>query len=67
MRSEIAAELYVDEVIDGQGWPIAIAPAPGDRYLDKVSRVTALTETEIPHVWDDRILENQHRRFLNGS
>ncbi len=33
-------------------------------YLDKVGSVSALVEGEEYHVWDDLILDEQHRRFL---
>ncbi len=58
LGSELAAELYVDEVLDGRG---------RFQYLDSVSSVSGLVEVEEDHVWDDRLLDQQHRRFLNGS
>ncbi len=57
-ESEEASELYVDEVLDGSG---------RFRYLDSVGSVSALAEAEDSRVWDDRLLQEQHRRFLNGS
>jgi len=36
------------------------------RYVDKVSSVSALVEVEDHHVFDDELLDQQHRRFLNG-
>jgi len=56
--SEVASELYVDEVLDGQG---------RFSYLDSVGSVSALAEAEDSRVWDDHLLIQQHRRFLNGS
>jgi len=35
-------------------------------YLDRVGSVSALVEVEGAH-WDDELLEEQHRRFLNAS
>ena len=45
----------------------ALDIADGSRYLDKVGSVSALVEGEGDHVFDDQLLENQYRRFLNGS
>ncbi len=56
--SEEASELYVDEVLDGSG---------RFRYLDSVSSVSALAEAEDSRVWDEQLIEEQYRRFLNGS
>ena len=56
MRSEKAAEDYVDEVVDGSGCR---------QYLDKVGSVSALIEPPEP-IWDDQLLENQYRRFFNA-
>ena len=36
-------------------------------YLDRVGSVSALAEAEGFHVWDDGLIEEQHRRFHNGS
>ncbi len=36
-------------------------------YLDKVGSVSALVEVEGDHVFDDQLLEDQYRRFHNGS
>jgi len=36
-------------------------------YLDRVGSVSALVEVEEDHVWDDRLLDEQDRRFHNGS
>ena len=58
IQSERASELYVDEVLDGQGRRL---------YLDKDGSVSAMVEVEEFHVFDDRIIDEQHRRFLNGS
>ncbi len=70
LRSETAAEMYVDEVLDGQGRPIAGTPLTPHEMcvtLDGSGSVSALVEVEGSHVWDDHIIEDQHRRFLNGS
>ena len=56
--SEVAAERYCDELVDGRGRPL---------YLDKVGSVSGLDADEDSHVWDDRLLDQQYRRFLNGS
>jgi len=57
MQGELAAEWYADEVLDGSGRLL---------YLDKVHSVSGPVEVEGSHVWDDQLLENQYRRFLNG-
>ena len=36
-------------------------------YLDKVGSVSALTETEITMIFDDGVLDEQHRRFLSAG
>ncbi len=56
--SEAASELYVDEVLDGSG---------RFGYLDSVGSMRGLAEAEDTRVWDAALLEDQHRRFLNGS
>ncbi len=56
--SEEASALYVDEVLDGDG---------RFQYLDSIGSVSGLVEVEGSRVWDDQLLEEQHRRFLNGS
>ena len=55
--SEEASALYVDEVLDGRGRFC---------YLDTVGSVSALAEAEASRVWDDQLLQDQHRRFLDG-
>ncbi len=35
-------------------------------YLDRVGSVSALAEAEAFFVFDDQLIENQYRRFLNG-
>ena len=35
-------------------------------YVDRVGSVSALVEVEENHVFDDQLLDNQYRRFLNG-
>ena len=37
------------------------------RYLDRVGSVSALVEVEESHVFDDELIEEQYRRFRNGS
>jgi len=56
MRTEQAAVDYVDERVDGSGRQL---------YLDSQGSVSASVEGEEFHVWDERILDEQHRRFLN--
>ena len=36
-------------------------------HLDKVGSVSALAEAEALHVFDDDVIDQQYRRFLNGS
>ena len=36
------------------------------RYLDKVGSVSGLRRDGDLHVFDDDLIEEQHRRFLNG-
>ena len=36
-------------------------------YLDKVGSVSALVEVEENFVWDDQLIDEQHRRAFNGS
>ena len=56
--SEEASELYVDEVLDGSG---------RFSYLDRTVSMRGLVEVEESRVWDAQLLQEQHRRFLNGS
>ncbi len=35
-------------------------------YLDKVGSVSALVEVEDAYVWDETLIEEQHRRFLHA-
>ena len=44
-----------------------LAPRGLPEYVDRVGSVSALVEVEEFHVFDERLLEEQHRRFLNGS
>ena len=55
-----AAQRRVDAAgLDAMGLP---------RYLDKVGSVSALAEADGQITfWDDQLIEEQHRRFLNGS
>ncbi len=55
--SEVAAQLYVNEELDGDGnW----------LHLDKVGSVSGARRDEPYHVWDDQLLDEQYRRFLNS-
>ena len=56
LASELAAELYVDEVIDGSGRLL---------YVDKDVSMSALPDPD--PIWVDRVIEEQYRRFINGS
>ena len=53
---ELAATMYADDRVDGEGRLL---------YLDKVDSVSGARRDEPHHVWDDRLLDEQHRRFLN--
>ncbi len=44
-----------------------LAPRGLLEYVDKVGSVSALAEAEDSHVFDDEVLDQQYRRFLNGS
>ena len=57
LESERASELYVDEVLDGSG---------RIQYLDSSVSVSGLRRDESAHVWDDEVIEDQHRRFHHG-
>jgi len=58
MDSELASEMYVDEVLTGDGQFVR---------LDNVSRVTAMDDGRVA-IWPDaRYTDQQYRRFLNGS
>ena len=56
-ESEVAAELYCDEGLDGKAF---------SEYVDRVGSVSA-SEAEAETVFDDQLLENQYRRFHNGG
>ena len=43
-----------------------LAGVVATRYLDKVGSVSALVEVEVSHVFDDQLLDEQHRRFLSA-
>jgi len=45
----------------------ALAEAEQRRYLDSVGSVSAMPETEITMIFDEEILDEQHRRFLEPS
>ena len=36
-------------------------------YVDRVVSVSALVEVEGAALFDDQLIDQQHRRFLNGS
>ena len=56
---EESAEDYVDELVDGSGFPT---------YVDSIGSVSALElERSLFDCVSDVLLENQYRRFLNGS
>ena len=57
MQTELASELYVDEVLDGAG---------RIQYLDRSVSVSASTGPAL-HWLAGADLDSQHRRFLNGS
>ncbi len=56
LDSELASELYVDEVLDGSG---------RIQYLDSMVSMSALPDPG--PIWVDRVIEEQYRRFINGS
>ena len=41
-----------------------LVPRGECEYVDRVLSVSALTETEINMIFDDGVLDEQHRRFL---
>ncbi len=43
-----------------------LAPRGEREYLDKVASVSALDEDEARFPFDDELIDNQYRRFLNG-
>ncbi len=45
---------------------LELAATDLSRYVDRVGSVSALVEGEGFHVFDDRLLDNQYRRFLDG-
>ncbi len=57
-ESEVAAELYCDEGIDGKTF---------QRYIDRSVSVSALPETETSMIFDDGVIDEQYRRFLPCS
>ena len=57
LGSELASELYVDEVLDGAG---------RIQYLDSVRSMSGLPGPLI-HWPADSVIEEQHRRFHSGS
>ncbi len=67
IQTELAAELYADELVDGSGRPIRgrLTDLRDVVRLDKVRSVSGLVEVEESRVWDDQLLEEQYRRFLS--
>ncbi len=59
-ESEVAAEMYCDEDLDGKEF---------GRYLDRSVSVSGLVEVEDDFaIWPtDLFTDEQYRRFLNGS
>ena len=58
VASEEAAVAYVDERVDGAGNIVQV---------DRVGSVSGLQGEARPVIWPDAsLLEEQHRRFLNG-
>jgi len=54
--TELAAEMYVDELVDRNGrW----------LYIDREGSVRGLRRDEPHHVWDGPVIEEQYRRFLD--
>ncbi len=51
LGSELAAEMYVDEILDGQG---------NIQYLDKVGSVSGLIEIENDFAYDPTHIELNH-------
>jgi len=58
LRSESAAEHYVDEIVDGSGRL---------QYLDKPLSMSALTETETDYDYDPTHIELNRRLIPHGS
>ena len=48
-----------------RGDTLELAGAVATRYLDKVGSVSGSDLVELH--WDDALIENQYRRFLDGS
>ncbi len=46
---------------------LELAGRVASRYLDKVGSVSGLRRDEALNVFDDGLIDEQHRRFLNGS
>ncbi len=58
MGTEYASELYIDEVLDGQGRL---------QYLDKVGSVSGLVEVEEDYDYDPEHVQLNRRVIHNGS
>ena len=46
---------------------MGLDPDAGQFYLDKVGSVSGLRRDERPSVFDDDLIDQQYRRFHNGS
>ena len=57
LGTERAAEDYCDERVDGNG---------RKQYLDKVVSVSGLGRDGPPMIFDEGVLDEQHRRFLSA-
>ena len=57
----------LQEAAQREGDPLRVALAGRERYLDKVGSVSALVEGEGAFWPSDEEIDNQYRRFLNGS
>jgi len=58
LGTERAAVDYCNEVVDGEGRLL---------YLDKVGSVSAVRRDEAEVTFDDALLDEQYRRFLDGQ
>ena len=46
---------------------LELAGVVATRYLDSMVSVSGLEQERNPLVWDDQLLDQQYRRFHNGS
>ena len=58
MAQEKAAEMYVNEEVDGGGRLL---------YLDKVASVSGARRDELTMIFDDEVLNEQHERHVHSS